>query len=475
MTNIPGNTTTTSTITTTGQTAFALEVNNDTDWHRLDLTAGLTYDFKLTGDGGANTLDSARMRIFDATGTQVGTSVQKNGVVSITPPANGTYYLSIEDSEGGDGLAEGNYIITSNFDDTVVNNASTTATITQTGTTDGTLDASGDSDWFRLTLEAGKSYSFSLTGTGGLGSLDDGYLSLLDASGTRIGNRVFKNGILTFTATTSGTYYLNAEDGSGDSAAEGDYRLVSNLSDTVVANVATDISLSPITRLRGVIDTAGDSDWQAFSAVAGRTYSFTLSGDGTSGALGDKRLVLRDANGNTLVSDTASASGGAAVVTYKATTSGPLYLDVQGTGGSSGRFLLSSASDAPVLNGNSADNFLSGGNNATRINGFGGRDQMFGNGGNDRLDSGAGNDLMSGGAGRDVFVFGRNDDRDRITDFQNNIDTIRLEGLGVSSARAALAKAKQVGQDVVFDFGRGDVLVIEDVRKAQLSDDLIFG
>ena len=47
MTNIPGNTSTTSRISTTGQTRSSLDFQGDSDWFRIDLKAGLTYDFRL--------------------------------------------------------------------------------------------------------------------------------------------------------------------------------------------------------------------------------------------------------------------------------------------------------------------------------------------------------------------------------------------------------------------------------------------
>ncbi len=475
MVDIPGNSSTTATIIGSGTTPSALETSGDIDWFRVELTGGLTYDFKLTGDGSANTLDSGRMRLVDASGATVGITVQKNGLFSITPPANGTYYISIEDS-GGDGLAEGNYIITSRMDDSIVNNTATTAAITGTGTTTGMLGQELDSDWYSVTLEAGKSYSFNLTGTGGVGSLDKGWLSLLDGSGVRIGTRVSKDGFLTFTATNSGTYYISVEDGTnGDKIAAGNFRIISAMSDTVVNNSDTDQTLSLVSRLRGTIDARADSDWHDFDTQAGRTYTITLAGDGAAAALAGKRLIIRDAGGDIISSDTTTAVGDKAVVSFTATTSGPVYIDVQGYGNSTGRFLLSATSNAPTLVGTANADYLAGGANATRITGLAGNDQLFGNGGRDRLDGGAGNDTLTGGSDKDTFIFSRGDDKDRILDFKNNVDTVRLEDLGVSSVRAALSKADQVGRHVVFDFGQGDILTVLNVTKAQLADDLIFG
>ncbi len=477
MTNIPGDTSTTAVIGGSGTTASTLDFNGDGDWFRVELTAGLTYDFKLTGDGSANTLDNGVLRIRDASGNQIGISAGINNISSITASASGTYYISVEDSFISDNQAEGNYIITSRMDDTIANNTSTSASITGSGTTNGILGQSNDSDWYAVTLVAGRSYSFNLTGTGGIDSLDNGVMRLLDASGVQVGFSAGRDGFVTVTATTSGTYYINVEDSfESDRQAEGNYRVVSALSDTVVSNTETDQTLTQIARLRGSIDARGDSDWHEFATQAGRTYTITLAGDGAAAALAGKRLFVRDASGDVIDAAGVSTAGEKAVVTFTAETSGPVYLDVQGNGFNTGKFLLSAISDAPVLTGNASANYLAGGANATRISGLAGADTILGNGGKDRLDGGVGNDLLTGGGDKDVFIFANNGDKDRILDFRNNFDTIRLDdNLGINTIRQALARADQVGKNVVFDFGQGDTLTILDIRKAALADDLLIG
>lgn len=476
MADIPGNASTTAVITTSGTTASEIELNADVDWFRVELVAGLTYDFKLTGDGSANTLDNGILRILDATGNQLGVSAGKNAISNITPTTSSTYYISVADSFISDNQAEGNYIITSRLGDTVFNNTSTTASITGTGTTSGILGQSEDSDWYAVTLVAGRSYSFNLTGAGGLDSLDNGNMSLLDQAGVRIGNRVSKDGFITFTAATTGTYFINVEDGFlSDRESEGNFRIVSALSDTVVNNIETNQTLSLVARLRGTVDARGDADWHEFAAQAGRTYTITLAGDGGAAALASKRLIVRDGSGDVITSDTASAAGEKAVVTFTTTSSGPVYIDVQGNALTTGRFLLSASSNAPTLTGTAADNYLAGGANATRIFGLGGDDLLFGNGGRDRLDGGRGNDNLTGGRDNDTFVFARGGDKDRVLDFTNNRDTIFFDNFNVSNARQALANADQVGRNVIFDFGQGDRLTVLNVTKAQLTDDMLFG
>lgn len=79
----------------------------------------------------------------------------------------------------------------------------------------GTVAFSGDHDWYRINLTAGETYSFALVGTGTSAThLHDPYLRLRNAAGTEIASSDDDgpglNSGLTFTATTSGSYYLDA-------------------------------------------------------------------------------------------------------------------------------------------------------------------------------------------------------------------------------------------------------------------------
>jgi Ca2+-binding RTX toxin-like protein len=134
--------------------------------------------------------------------------------------------------------------------------------------------------------------------------------------------------------------------------------------------------------------------------------------------------------------------------------------------GGSGDDSLSGGGGRDDLNGGNGDDYLSGG---------AGRDELYGGRGNDTLDGGAGNDQMNGGAGSDTFVFGSG--RDKIGDFREG-DIIMLDaGLGVTGFADLMARAQVVGggDDIVFQFGGGNSLRLEDVALASLdAGDFIF-
>ncbi|MCG6206407.1 M10 family metallopeptidase C-terminal domain-containing protein [Rhodopseudomonas sp. HC1] len=80
-------------------------------------------------------------------------------------------------------------------------------------TAQGTIASSGDHDWYRVNLVAGQTYTFAMVGTG-IGGVPDSYLRILNAAGTLVAQNddglPNNNSVLTYTATTSGSYYIDA-------------------------------------------------------------------------------------------------------------------------------------------------------------------------------------------------------------------------------------------------------------------------
>ena len=95
--------------------------------------------------------------------------------------------------------------------DDIPGDTSTTAEVAIGGTTSGNLESPTDSDWFRISLVAGTTYTFRQNATtSGLDSL----LTLRNASGVELvyddDGGVGYNSLITFTPTTTGTYFLDA-------------------------------------------------------------------------------------------------------------------------------------------------------------------------------------------------------------------------------------------------------------------------
>ncbi|WP_278874690.1 M10 family metallopeptidase [Paracoccus yeei] len=132
---------------------------------------------------------------------------------------------------------------------------------------------------------------------------------------------------------------------------------------------------------------------------------------------------------------------------------------------------------ANLLRGGGGADTLRGGNGADRLAGEQGADHLFGGAGNDILSGGSGADLLSGGAGADTFFFDHG--ADVILDFQDNLDTIRVDdalwGGAARSVAQVLRMATVVDGDLVLDFGGGHRLTVADLaRPGLLADDLII-
>ena len=96
------------------------------------------------------------------------------------------------------------------------NNAGTAYSIGIGQSAQGRIASLGDSDWFRVNLVAGHTYTFAAAGEGATSnSLDNPYLRLRDSAGTQLAfdNDSGPSGYssLTFTASATGTYFLDVQ------------------------------------------------------------------------------------------------------------------------------------------------------------------------------------------------------------------------------------------------------------------------
>lgn len=108
----------------------------------------------------------------------------------------------------------------------VPGSAATGATIAVGGAVNDVLEIAGDTDWFKITLTAGQSVTIALDGSGP-NPLADPLLRLRAANGTVLVTNDDSagglNSLLTFTATTGGTYYIEAD--SFETSLTGQYTL----------------------------------------------------------------------------------------------------------------------------------------------------------------------------------------------------------------------------------------------------------
>ena len=136
-----------------------------------------------------------------------------------------------QDGEGDGGGAPGkkDNVSESSGDDCPAG-TTTTCEVDVGGSVTGNIDPVADVDWFRVVLEAGKTYVFDLEGTAtSAGTLPDPYLTLSDSTGQNIlsdddgGDGA--NSRLEYTATTNGIHYLEAWSSEFEASDKGTYTL----------------------------------------------------------------------------------------------------------------------------------------------------------------------------------------------------------------------------------------------------------
>ncbi|HEY8616155.1 pre-peptidase C-terminal domain-containing protein [Phenylobacterium sp.] len=325
-----------------GSASGVLESAGDADWFRVELVAGRTYQLNLEGaSSGAGTLSDPLLEIRSSTGSLLqswddgGAGQNSRGV--FVANSTGAFYLAAS-SYTGAAIRTGSYRLSVTDLTPVDDYASSTATtgaVVVGGVATGVLETAGDSDWFRVTLTAGRTYQLNLEGWGGgQGALPDPLIEVRSSVGALLqtiddgGSGSNSRGV--FTATTGGTYFLAANSYSGAATKTGAYRLsVSEMAaaDDYAGSTGTTGTVAIGGAASGLLERAGDSDWFRVNLVAGRSYQFNLEGASTAvGTLVDPLLEVRNASGGLLQTFDDGGAGRNSRGVFVADSSGAYYL-----------------------------------------------------------------------------------------------------------------------------------------------------
>ena len=257
-TDAPASTSTTFSLISGDSFEGELDASTDRDWVAIDLTVGTQYTFDLKGiDESGGTLDDPFLVLRNASGGFVaqdddsGTGL--NSQIVFTPESSGTFYLSARGFSGNSGTytlttspeertdegggttpdpSPGGQTI-SEGDTDAAGDTSTSAQMSVGDTFQGQLDVAGDRDFVQIDLTAGTQYTFSLQGadSGAGDTLSDPFLILRDDGGTFISqdddSGTGADSQITFTPSSSGTYYLSVRNFTGDT---GTYSLTASAS-----------------------------------------------------------------------------------------------------------------------------------------------------------------------------------------------------------------------------------------------------
>ena len=251
----------------------------------------------------------------------------------------GTFYVSVSSWNGSTGA----YALSARnaWGDDFAGDAGTDGYVVVDGDPQaGLLEASGDTDAFRVELVAGKPYMFDVRQHGGRNGLSDTHLRLRDAEGTVLAANddwhAQASSRIAFTPASSGSYYLEV---SSDTGRTGSY-VVSAISDDHWGGPETTTVITAGDPPRaGTIERPDDADWFAIDLNADALYEFMLAGAGPN-ALASPVLQLHDANG-ALAAGMQMAAGR---ISYLAEATGRYYLSAADAGRTAtGGYLLTAA------------------------------------------------------------------------------------------------------------------------------------
>ena len=378
-----------------------LDVASDRDYFEVTLEAGITYSFTVDGSGSDPlTLMDVDLRSGSdsfVTGTSSGAGPR---TLIYTPTNSGNFFVVVDDD--GDGNT-GEYTLTLNGEDTIKSTTASTAELLPAAPETSRIDTSGDRDYFKVTMQAGLTYSFTVEGTGAdpLAVMDinirSSSASFLAGTSAGAGPRV-----IDYTPSASGNYFIEIDD--NGTGATGEYTLTMNADDGIEATTASGTSIAPGQRLTSTIDTGTDRDYISVTLDASLTYTVLLEGSGASPLTG-LDLTIRSSSGSFLTST--SAGSGPKTLVYSPSSSGTFFIEVDDDGsGATGGYTLGIFES---IYGTSAGEILLGTNRSEAIYGLAGDDTLAGRAGNDVLDGGSGSDIIIGDAGNDS-LFGQSGD-----------------------------------------------------------------
>lgn len=437
-----------------GTTTGMIVQSDSVDRFSMDLMAGHWYHFQELGSG-YSPLASPYLTLYQSVATpdsppesaiQSLGSGRSGGEIWYEPTLSGVYYLQTSAISTLQGISGSTYTLTADMPDTgdlYIASTGTSGTLSVGHSVESRLDVPVDSDWFAISLTAGKSYVLRATDLGPSNTLA---VRLFDSTGVAVASNFNISGAqfpasrsLYYTPTTTGTFYF--EVGSvwwglhttDYVAAAWESLLGSAGNDTLVGGVAADeiSGYAGDDRIDGgggadnmiggagndtyfvddpadqVLEVAGEGIDTVYAGVdftlgAGQEVEILRASGSTGLALTGNELanVLVGGSGADILSggtgDDAYAVDDAADQVFEAVGAGndAVYTSVSYTlmDGQEIELLGSTSAAGVTLTGNAFANTLIGNAGADRLYGAGGDDTLYGAGGLDVLSGGDGND-----------------------------------------------------------------------------------
>lgn len=224
---------------------------------------------------------------------------------------------------------------------------------------------------------------------------------------------------------------------------------------------------APAPTVTGVTVTGTSSSERLYGGAGGDTLNGMLGNDALFGGAGADRLdggggfddaAYTDATSSVTVNLATGAHGGLA--------QGDVFVGIE-------RWTLSAHADSFI--GDAGNQHVHGGAGNDVLDGKDGQDTLFGDAGRDVLTGGGGYDTLYGGAEGDTFVFGAGSRADRVQDFQDGLDLIRIVGVsGVDDFSDLRMTQRSDGVLVTWASGVDSVLLAGLTTAKLSSADFLF-
>ena len=347
-------------LTIGGSTDGIFEIANDQDIFQVSLVGGQTYTFEIQGASSGFTIADPSFYLRNSAGSAVGFSSSigggsTNDRLVYTAAASGTFYIDAF-ANGGTGtyriVAPGNFA--DDFRDTYNDTNEALGAVSTGGSATGTIELANDQDIFSVNLVAGRTYAIDMQGVSAGFTLADPSFYLRNSTGAAVGFPGDAAGASTddrliFTASASGTYYIDAfgVGGTGTYKVLVDNGFVDDFRDSYNDTVEALGALSAGGSATGNRELASDQDIFRISLTAGQTYVFDIKGASSGFTLGDPSFSLRNSAGGAVGFSTGIGGGSTNDrLTYTATASGFYYVDAGGIG--TGTYRLTASAGVPA-------------------------------------------------------------------------------------------------------------------------------
>lgn len=277
----------------------SIEEVGDVDWIRAPLAAGTSYRIEISTDrNGSDSLPYPDLvgvygsdgQLLRDTGITAANRFSRSddGVNTIgrhfRNDVAGDYFIAVRGRQVGPVPAIGNYsvkvLVETSSPDDCSSRETTQSTLVLGVPNEGNLERLGDIDWFKVDLEAGKTYRIAVSGRADLGGIHHTNSENV-VSARSMGAHypsISRTELAWITATESGTHYIEVKPGH----SLGSYSLRIEEIPLPNADVPTSTTTTEAIGLGahryGRLDTLGDSDWFKIHMTAGASYRLRIEG-----------------------------------------------------------------------------------------------------------------------------------------------------------------------------------------------------